>query len=141
MRRRSFPAPAYRYMLNVEIVDYTESRYVSLFNDEAERLLGIKAEELNALQLSNSEAFERVFQSALLKEYVMTLRVKVREGEGRDGVVGFEQRELRAARALHRLPLRACRREQGGGQPDHHHRASVSVNYTDSCWNKHRVSY
>lgn len=77
-------------MLNVEIVDYTESRYVSLFNDEAERLLGIKAEELNALQLSNSEAFERVFQSALLKEYVMTLRVKVREGEGRDGVVGFE---------------------------------------------------
>lgn len=74
---KAFPAPAYRYMLNVEVVDYTESRYVSLFNDEAERLLGLKAEEINALQLSNSEGYERVFQSALLKEFIMTLRVKV----------------------------------------------------------------
>ena len=49
-----------------------------MFNDEAERLLGMKAEEINALQLSNSEAYERVFQNALLKEFVMTLRVKVR---------------------------------------------------------------
>ena len=75
---KAFPAPAYRYMLNLEVVDYTESRYVSMFNDEAERLLGMKAEEINALQLSNSEAYERVFQNALLKEFVMTLRVKVR---------------------------------------------------------------
>ena len=75
---KAFPAPAYRYMLNLEVVDYTESRYVSKFNDEAERLLGMKAEEINALQLSNSEAYERVFQNALLKEFVMTLRVKVR---------------------------------------------------------------
>ena len=37
---KAFPAPAYRYMLNLEVVDYTESRYVSMFNDEAERLLG-----------------------------------------------------------------------------------------------------
>ena len=36
---KAFPAPAYRYMLNLEVVDYTESRYVSMFNDEAERLL------------------------------------------------------------------------------------------------------
>ena len=77
MRRRSFPAPAYRYMLNVEIVDYTESRYVSLFNDEAERLLGIKAEELNALRGVRARVPERAAEGVRDDA--------AREGEGRRG--------------------------------------------------------
>lgn len=74
---RSFPAPAYRYILNLEITDHTDSQFISMFNEDAELLLGISAEELNTLNTTNPEEYQKVFKNALFKEYIFTLRVKV----------------------------------------------------------------
>ena len=74
---RRFAAPSYRYILNLEIMDHTGSAYVSMFNDDAETLLGMRAEQLNELLLSNKDESDNVFKRALFKEYVFTLRVKV----------------------------------------------------------------
>lgn len=74
---RSFPSPAYRYILNLEITDHTDSQFISMFNDDAEKLLGISAEELNTLNTTNSAEYEKVFKNPLFKEYIFTLRVKV----------------------------------------------------------------
>ena len=76
---RRFATPQYRYILSMEIIDHTGSTYVSMFNDDAEALLGIKAGELNELLNSNKEASEEVFKRPLFKEYIFTLRVKVRK--------------------------------------------------------------
>lgn len=48
-----------------------------MFNDDAEKLLGISAEELNTLNTTNSAEYEKVFKNPLFKEYIFTLRVKV----------------------------------------------------------------
>ena len=74
---RSFPTPTYRYVLNLEITDHTDSQFISMFNDDAEKLLGVSAEELNNLNTTNVEEYEKVFKNALFKEYIFTLRVKV----------------------------------------------------------------
>ena len=63
----------------MEIIDHTGSTYVSMFNDDAEALLGIKAGDLNELLNSNKEASEEVFKRPLFKEFIFTLRVKVKE--------------------------------------------------------------
>ena len=83
---RRFATPQYRYILSMEIIDHTGSTYVSMFNDDAEALLGIKAGELNELLNSNKEASEEVFKRPLFKEYIFTLRVKVRKrGKNKKG--------------------------------------------------------
>ena len=74
---RTFDAPAYRYVLSMEITDHTDSQYITLFNEDAEKILGISAEELNNLNMTNQEEYEKVFKRALFKEYIFTLRVKV----------------------------------------------------------------
>ena len=48
-----------------------------MFNEDAEVLLGMRAEQLNELRLSNKDECDNVFKRALFKEYVFTLRVKV----------------------------------------------------------------
>ena len=70
-------APEYRYIFSMEVMDYSGSQYVQLFNDEGERFFEIPAGRMNELEKSNSEEYERVFKSRLFKEYIMTLRVKV----------------------------------------------------------------
>lgn len=79
---RTFDAPAYRYILTLEITDFTDSQYITMFNEDAERLLGVSAGELNVLNTTNQEEYEKVFKNALFKEYVFTLRVKVEQNGG-----------------------------------------------------------
>lgn len=61
----------------MEIIDHTGSTYISMFNDDAEMILGIKANDLNELLNTDKEKSEEVFKQPLFKEYIFTLRVKV----------------------------------------------------------------
>ena len=78
MKNRSFPNPIYRYILTLEIIDFTDSAYVTVFNEDAEKILGKTAEEMNGLLNTNKDEYDKVFKDALFKEYIFTLRVKVR---------------------------------------------------------------
>lgn len=77
VKRRQVETPNYRYVMNMELMDFTGSTYVSMFNEDAEKLLGMKAVELKALNETNKEEYDNVFKRVLFKEYVFRLRVKV----------------------------------------------------------------
>lgn len=74
---RTVETPSYRYVLNMELMDFTGSSYVSMFNDDAEKLLGVTAAQLKTLNETNKEEYDNVFKRVLFKEYVFRLRVKV----------------------------------------------------------------
>ena len=57
--RRVVEAPEYRYIFNMEVMDYSGSQYVQLFNDEGERFFEIPAGRMNELEKSNSEEYEK----------------------------------------------------------------------------------
>ena len=48
---RTVETPSYRYVLNMELMDFTGSSYVSMFNDDAEKLLGVTAAQLKDSRL------------------------------------------------------------------------------------------
>ncbi|KAK8789438.1 hypothetical protein WA588_001323, partial [Blastocystis sp. NMH] len=74
---KTVETPSYRYVLNMELMDFTGSSYVSMFNDDAEKLLGVTAAQLKTLNETNKEEYDNVFKRVLFKEYVFRLRVKM----------------------------------------------------------------
>jgi replication factor A1 len=81
--QKEYEKPDYRYVLSMQIQDTTGNSWVSLFNDEAEKLLGINANELQALQETNKNLYENHFKEATWGDYLMKLRVKAESYEGK----------------------------------------------------------
>jgi replication factor A1 len=48
---REFPAPEYRYTLKVSMMDHTGTAWLSMFNDQAQRILGMPAGDLIQLKV------------------------------------------------------------------------------------------
>jgi replication factor A1 len=85
--------PEYRYMLSTALLDATGDNFVTIFNAEAEQLLGMKAEPLMRLggfsdALAGGGAgveegsgenpdYLRKFQELLFNQYLFTVKVKV----------------------------------------------------------------
>lgn len=67
----------YRYVMSAVVADHTGGTWVSLFNETAEKILGVPASTLHEFRLQANElAYEQVFADALFKTYVMRLRIK-----------------------------------------------------------------
>jgi replication factor A1 len=75
--RADFPNCHYRYILSAMVSDHSGGTWVSLFNDTAEKMLGVTAEHLAMLRKEGRERdTEQIFTDALFKTYLMRLRVK-----------------------------------------------------------------
>jgi replication factor A1 len=81
--QKEYEKPDYRYVLSVQIQDTTGNSYVSFFNDEAEKLLGTNANELQSLQEMNKALFESTFKKATWGDYLFKLRIKAESYEGK----------------------------------------------------------
>lgn len=46
-----------RYILNAQVMDFTKSTFVNLFNEQAEDILNMKADDLNNIKVSCCEFF------------------------------------------------------------------------------------
>lgn len=66
----------HRYILNAEIADHTGSLWITIFNEDGEKLLGQTANELNQIKSSNEELFEQILLEATFEEYLFKIRVK-----------------------------------------------------------------
>jgi replication factor A1 len=66
-----------RYILSCCASDHSGQVWLSLFNDQAEKLLGcVTANELNAYKEQGDEiAYEKVFSDALFKTFVMRVSI------------------------------------------------------------------
>ncbi|KAB7503649.1 Replication protein A DNA-binding subunit [Armadillidium nasatum] len=67
----------WRLMLQASLADGTDSVWVTLFQEHAETLLGCTSANLGALREHDENAFQATFSSALFKEYIFKLRVKM----------------------------------------------------------------
>lgn len=67
-----------RYILSVQMADYTGNGWFSLFNDAAEKLLGCPAQTLFELRSDmNEAAYEKIFSDALFKTFVCKVNMNI----------------------------------------------------------------
>ncbi|XP_058813344.1 replication protein A 70 kDa DNA-binding subunit [Topomyia yanbarensis] len=72
-----FPNFKYRLLVNMLIGDWTSNRWVTIFTDLAEQMLGKTSQEIgDALDFNKDEA-ELIFSAISFKNYVFKLRTKV----------------------------------------------------------------
>ncbi|KAL8562549.1 hypothetical protein ACOMHN_045814 [Nucella lapillus] len=74
---REFPNFKWRMILQTTLSDFSGHQWVSCFQESAESLLNVKADDLGDMRQSDEASFEQVFQKAVFKEYIFRLRTKV----------------------------------------------------------------
>ncbi|WFD49169.1 Replication factor A protein 1 [Malassezia furfur] len=73
---RSFPAPVRRYIFSANIADYSGQIWISGFNEIGQQLLGISADELDALRNESEAEFKAVLQRAVGRMLLFSCRAK-----------------------------------------------------------------
>ncbi|KAK4291892.1 hypothetical protein Pmani_035302 [Petrolisthes manimaculis] len=71
---REYDSFKWRLMIQTCIADYTDSQWVTLFQDTGEALIGKSAEELASLRDTNPDSFQSVFDAPALQFYDFKLR-------------------------------------------------------------------
>ena len=74
--QKSYPAPEYRYILPVCIMDASGQTWVTMFNDQAKTFLGKSADDMFALNDSNTNAYEKECKSHCWRDVEMRLRIQ-----------------------------------------------------------------
>ncbi|CAL4100055.1 unnamed protein product [Meganyctiphanes norvegica] len=74
---REYDSFNWRLMLSGNLADATDNNWVTCFQDQAEALLGIKAQDLGSMREADPDNFNKVFNDATFKDFTMKLRVKM----------------------------------------------------------------
>lgn len=74
---REYTEFKWRLLLSVSLADFTENQWVTCFQEAAESILGITAQELGSLKETDEEKFSEVLADANFKAYVFKLRTKM----------------------------------------------------------------
>nr|XP_049598711.1 replication protein A 70 kDa DNA-binding subunit isoform X2 [Syngnathus scovelli] len=74
---KDYPNFNYRFMLSVNLADFGDNMWATCFQETAETLLGISAEELGHLKDTDENAFDKVFEKIYFSTYVFRNRVKL----------------------------------------------------------------
>jgi len=69
--------PSYRYILAAMVVDREGGMIMTAFNDQAQGLLGMKADELKRAKDTDTSRFESILQQAQWKPYTFRVRAKM----------------------------------------------------------------
>ncbi|SCU87422.1 LAMI_0D06040g1_1 [Lachancea mirantina] len=93
-------SPQWRYMLTASIVDETGQLWITLFNEQAEQMLGVDASALMQLKETDPDSFSKTTQEIQMCQF--DFRIRAREDNYND------QRRIRYTVAnLHTLKYRA----------------------------------
>lgn len=60
----------------MNIADATGSRWITAFNEDAEKILGMSAQELGELKENDNDAYMQKFGEASFKRFMFNLRAK-----------------------------------------------------------------
>ncbi|XP_033230461.1 replication protein A 70 kDa DNA-binding subunit-like isoform X2 [Belonocnema kinseyi] len=72
-----FPNYVYRMIVQAVIVDWTGEQKVAVFGDEAEKIVGVNAQELGQLQETlNIDAYQKIFLDCAFKSFIFKIRMK-----------------------------------------------------------------
>lgn len=67
----------WRLMVSANLADISDNQWVTMFQDQAEAVLGVSAQELGGMRDNNNEAFQNIFAEATFKSFNFRLRVKM----------------------------------------------------------------
>ncbi|KAJ8924906.1 hypothetical protein NQ315_001063 [Exocentrus adspersus] len=73
---REFPNFKYRLLASMNVGDWSGNQWVSMFNDEAEKVLGMTAQEVGARIEQEADAMSAIADKAHFKQFIMKCRVK-----------------------------------------------------------------
>lgn len=73
---RDYPNFVYRLLASMNIADATGSRWITAFSEDAEKILGMSAQELGELKENDNEAYMQKFGDANFKRFMFSLRAK-----------------------------------------------------------------
>ncbi|XP_012231039.1 replication protein A 70 kDa DNA-binding subunit [Linepithema humile] len=73
---KDFPNFSYRLIASMNIADATGSRWITAFNDDAEKILGMSAQELGELKENDNDAYMQKFGEASFKRFTFSMRAK-----------------------------------------------------------------
>ncbi|CCF56082.1 hypothetical protein KAFR_0A06470 [Kazachstania africana CBS 2517] len=76
------PSPRWRYVLTISIMDETNQLWLTLFDDQAEQLLGTSANKLMELKETDPNQFTKVTQAIQMNQY--DFRIRAREDNYND---------------------------------------------------------
>lgn len=85
----------------MNIADATGSRWVTAFNEDAEKILGMSAQELGELKENDNDAYMQKFGDASFKRFTFGVRVKSEVFQVTDSTGHFYY--------LYKNHLRSCR--------------------------------
>ncbi|XP_034238791.1 replication protein A 70 kDa DNA-binding subunit [Thrips palmi] len=74
---RDYPNYKPRLLLSMNVGDWSDNTWVTLFQEQAEEVLGQTSASLDELKTSNPEAYQQIFQQATFKSYVFRMRVQL----------------------------------------------------------------
>lgn len=74
---RSYPAPEYRYILSTNVADGSGQMWLSGFNDDAAKILGMPAQELHNLREESSTQYDAIIHKAANRLYNFNCRAKM----------------------------------------------------------------
>ncbi|XP_012275093.1 replication protein A 70 kDa DNA-binding subunit [Orussus abietinus] len=74
---REYPNYKYRLLVVSNLVDFTGHQWVTAFNEEGEKLIGVSAQELGNLKESDNDAFMEKFGEASFNSFIFKLRTKL----------------------------------------------------------------
>lgn len=64
-------------LLQMNVGDHSGNQWVSMFNDECEKVLGLSAQAAGELMEANTDAFTDVVDQAQFREFILKCRVKM----------------------------------------------------------------
>lgn len=73
----SHPKPQYRYIMSLNVDDFSGQLWLSCFDEVGQIVLGMSADSLMELKENDDQASVRVFEEALFKTYVFKCRAKM----------------------------------------------------------------
>lgn len=74
---RDYPNYKPRLLLQMNVGDWSDNAWVTLFQETAEAILETTSENLDELKNNNPEAYQQVFQQANFKSYTFRMRAQV----------------------------------------------------------------
>ncbi|XP_071569838.1 replication protein A 70 kDa DNA-binding subunit-like [Temnothorax nylanderi] len=73
---RDYPNFTYRLLASMSVVDATGSRWITAFSEDAEKILGMSAQELGELKENDNDAYMQKFDEVNFKRFLFSLRAK-----------------------------------------------------------------
>ncbi|GAA6061586.1 hypothetical protein JCM10212_004336 [Sporobolomyces blumeae] len=73
---QSYEAPQYRYILSLAVNDFTSQIWLSGFNEIGQEILGVSANEMQALKEEDEAQFNQIVQAVIGRQYNFNVKAK-----------------------------------------------------------------